>query len=91
MTAQQMIDQLRRLHPDTLLIIETEDRTTLTPVDSIRDASGTELFEASAENPRPPAIAAICDEHMRKEYDAVAQALQTLGYAQAADQPRQQG
>ena len=84
MTAQQMIDELQRLHPDTLLIIETEDRTTLTSVDSIRDASGTELFEESEENPRPAAIAAICDEHMRKEYDAVAHALDRQGYAPAA-------
>ena len=51
MTAEQMIEELRRLHPDTLLIIETEDNPGLTPVDAIRDASGTELFEASAEEP----------------------------------------
>ena len=86
MTAKHMIEELWRLHPNTLLIIETEDKHTLTPVDAIRDASGTELFEASADNARPPAIAAICDTHMRKQYDAVADALDRLGYgATAAD------
>ena len=79
-----MINELRRLHPDTLLVIETEDNAGFTPVDAIRDASGTELFEACAENPSPPAIAAICDEHMRKEYDAVTNALERLGHASTA-------
>ena len=86
-TANQMIEELRRLHPNTLLIIKTEDNLGFTPVDAIRDSSGTELFEASAENPRPVAIVAICDTHMRKEHDAVAKALERLGYA-PTEQPQ---
>ena len=89
MTAQQMIDELRRLHPDTLLTIETEESVAFKPVGGIRDVSGTELFEASDENPRPVAIAAICDEHTCKEHDAVTRALERLGYAAAAEQPQQ--
>ena len=81
MTAKQIIEQLQNLHPDTLLTIETEDNHDFTPVSGIRDASGTEMFEESPENPRPVAIATICDTHMCKEHDAVAKALERLGYA----------
>ena len=89
MTANQMIEELRRLHPDTLLTIETEESVAFNPVGGIRDASGTELFPESSENPRPPAIAAICDTHMCKEHDAVAKALERLGYAASAQRPQQ--
>ena len=81
MTAKQIIEQLQNLHPDTLLTIETEDNHDFTPVSGIRDASGSEMFVASPENPRPVAIATICDTHMCKEHDAVAKALERLGYA----------
>ena len=88
MTVSQMIESLQKLHPDTLLTIETEESVAFKPVGGIRDASGTELFEASPENPRPVAIAAICDEHMCKEHDAVARALERLGFAAPTQQPR---
>ena len=81
MTAKQMIGQLQNLHPDTLLTIKIEDNHVFTPVGGIRDVSGTELFEESTDNLRPVAIAAICDSHMCKEHDAVAKALERLGYA----------
>ena len=89
MTARQMIDHLRALHPDTLLTIETEESVAFKPVGGIRDVSGTELFEASAETPRPVAIAAICDDHTCKEHDAVSKALERLGYAAQVQQPQQ--
>ena len=81
MTAKQMIGQLRNLHPDTLLTIKIEDNHDFTPVGGIRDASATEMFAETPENPRPVAIAAICDTHTCKEHDAVAKALERLGYA----------
>ena len=86
MTAKQMIGQLRNLHPDTLLTIKIEDNHVFTPVGGIRDASATEMFAETPENPRPVAIAAICDTHMCKEHDAVAKALERLGFDSAQPQ-----